>query len=108
MTHAFIGRMVLYRLTAEEALATSKRREDARQNLEKMREERPGFQAHVGNSLGEGERVPMMITQVWPNEFGPNHHGVNGQAFLDGNDSLWVTSVEEGDQPGQWEAITDR
>jgi hypothetical protein len=107
MTHAFIGLMVLYRVTEEEALATNKRREDARQNIEKMREERPGFQAHVGNLVSEGERVPMIITQVWPNEFGPDRHGVNGQAFLDGNDSLWVTSVEEGDLPGQWEPITD-
>jgi hypothetical protein len=108
MTHAFIGLMVLYRPTEEQALGMNKRREDARQNREKMREERPGFQAHVGNPINWGERVPMIITQVWPNEFGPNHHGVNGQAFLDGSDSLWVTSVEEGDQPGQWEAITDR
>ena len=48
MTYAFIGLTVLYRLTEEEATATNKRREDARQNVDKMREERPGFQAHVG------------------------------------------------------------
>ena len=107
MTHAFIGLTVLYRLTEEDAWAAGKRREDARANLDKMREERPGFQAHVGNPVSVGERVPMIITQVWPNEFGPNYHGVNGQAFLDGNDSLWVTSVKEGDQPGEWEAITN-
>lgn len=106
MTHAFIGLMVLYRLTEEEALATNKRREDARQNLDKMREERPGFQAHVGNQVSEGERVPMILTKV-KNEFNPNYHGVNGQVLLDGTDSLWVTSVEEGDQPGEWEAIMD-
>ncbi|KKK65507.1 hypothetical protein LCGC14_2973460, partial [marine sediment metagenome] len=40
-------------------------------------------------------------------EFGPGYQGVNGQAFLDGNDSLWVTSVQEGYESGQWEAITD-
>ena len=91
-----IGRSVHYRVTAEEALATNKRREDARQNRDKMREERPGFQAHIGNMISEGEAVPMTITQVWPTN-------VNGQAILDGNDSLWVTSVEEGDQPGQWQ-----
>ena len=106
MTHAFIGLMVLYRLTEEDALATNKRREDARQNLDRMREERPGFQAHVGNQVSVGERVPMILTKVW-NEFNPNYHGVNGQAFLDGNDSLWVISVGEGDQPGEWEAIMD-
>ena len=97
-----IGRTVLYRLTEDQALATNKRREDARQNLDKMREERPGFQAHIGNPVSEGEQVPMLITAVWPNEFGPHNHGINGQATLDGNDSLWVTSVEEGEAPGQW------
>ncbi len=110
MTHAFIGLMVLYRLTEGDAKATNIRREDARQNREKMREERPGFQAHVGSNIHVDESdhiglmVPMVITHVWPH--GPTG-AVNGQAFLDGNDSLWVTSVEEGDQPGQWEAITD-
>ena len=71
MTHAFVGLMVLYRLTEEEAWATNKRREDARQNIDKMREERPGFQAHIGNTVSEGERVPMIITLV-RNEFNPD------------------------------------
>ena len=47
----------------------------------------------------------MMITRVWA-------HGdhvaettvVQGQAFLDGNDTLWVTSRQQGDQEGQWSA----
>lgn len=100
MTYAFIGQMVLYRLTAADAKATNMRREDARQNREKMREERPGFQAHVGNMVSEGDFVPMIFTKS-------SHGAVNGQAFLDGNDSLWVVDATEGDQPGQWEAITD-
>ena len=100
MTHAFIGRMVLYRLTARDAERTNMRREDALHNRGKMREERPGFQAHVGNHVSEGEIVPMVFTKA-------SHGAVNGQAFLDGSDSLWVVAVEEGDQPGQWEAITD-
>lgn len=100
MTHAFTGLMVLYRLTEADAKATNMRREDARQNREKMREERPGFQAHVGNMVSEGERVPMVLTKA-------SHGAVNGQAFLDGSDSLWVVAVAEGDQPGEWEAITD-
>ena len=104
MTHAFIGLMVLYRLTSDEARATNMRREDARQNREKMREERPGFQAHVGNHVNEGDRVPMLVTKVGVWDEQP---AVNGQAFLDGNDSLWLTGIFEGDQPGQWEAITD-
>lgn len=28
--------------------------------------------------------------------------GINGQVFLDGNDTLWVTSADEGTEPGQW------
>ena len=100
MTYAFIGLMVLYRLTEGDAKATNARRADALNNREKMREERPGFQAHVGNKVGVGDRVPMIVTAVWDGD-------VNGQAFLDGNDSLWVVNVQEGDQPGQWEAITN-
>jgi hypothetical protein len=93
MTHAFIGLMVLYRLTADDASATNMRRDDALRNRE--------------NSVSEGDRVPMIITRVWLAAADSPWGSVNGQAFLDGNDSLWVTSVEEGDQPGQWEAITD-
>jgi hypothetical protein len=57
-----------------------------------------GAQAHIGNSVAEGQVVPMLIVAVWPNDI----HGVNGQAFLDGNDVLWVTSVKEGTGPRTW------
>ena len=30
-------------------------------------------------------------------------NGVNGQVFLDGDDSLWVTSIKEGTESGTWE-----
>lgn len=103
MTHAFIGMMVLYQLTEEEALATNKRREDAKQNVEKMREERPGFQAHVGIETSEDDLLPMIVTFV--SQDLPTF--VDGQVFLNGNDSLWVTEVMEGNESGQWEAITD-
>ena len=100
MTHNFIGQMVLYRLTEDDALKTNKRRADAQMNIEKMREERPGFQAHVGGPVNGGVNVPMIVTDF-------SGHFVNGQVFLDGNDSLWVTEVEEGIQPGQWQLITE-
>lgn len=57
-----------------------------------------GAQAHIGNEPHEGDVVPMMIVRVWPGDT----HGVNGQAFLDGNDVLWVTSVAEGTTPGTY------
>lgn len=101
MTTPTIGRFVHYRLTADQATLMNARREDAVVNRQKMRDERPGFQAHVGNGCYEGDVVPLLIVRVWPNEFG-DKPGVNGQAFLDGNDTLWVTSAGEGSEPGQW------
>ena len=89
MTHVFVGLMVLFRITEEQAKATNIRREDARQNRDKMREERPGFQAHVGTMVAEGDRCPMIITQVWADGV------INGQAFLDGSDSLWVCMIQK-------------
>lgn len=94
-----IGRIVHYRLFAEEADKMNARREDARRNVEAMRADRPGFQAHVGNPVGPGEIVPLIITLVLPTDDGPL---INGQAILDGNDALWVTNAKEGTEPGQW------
>ncbi len=106
MTHVFVGLIVLYRITEEQAKATNMRREDARQNRDKMRTERPGFQAHVGNIVDEGDSFSMVITHAHL-DARAQQRWVNGQAFLDGNDSLWVTEVEEGDAPGQFEPIMD-
>lgn len=73
---------------------------------------------HRGNHPREGDLVPLHVVKVWPDEYahftglnvdsqgrswpveGPA--GINGQAILDGNDSIWVTSAGEGDGPGQW------
>jgi hypothetical protein len=66
-----------------------------------------GAQRHTGNPVYAGEHLPMIVVAVWPNEFGPNNDGVNGQVFLDGNDSLWVTSVryDPDATPGTWHWI---
>lgn len=55
-----------------------------------------------GNPTLPGQVVPLVVTAVWPDEYGPGTFGVNGQALLDGSDSLWVTSAAEGSKPGQW------
>ena len=47
-----------------------------------------------------GDEVPLIITKVGRIEWGLP--GINGQIILDGNFSLWVTSVREGTEPGQW------
>lgn len=90
-----IGRIVHYVLTEGDAAKMNARYDDAQRNVDAMRADRPGFQAHAGNHVVAGEAVPMIIVKVWPDS-------VNGQALLDGNDSLWVTSVHEGDGPGKW------
>lgn len=93
-----VGETVIYMLSAENVADIMRRREDTRVNLQMMRDERPGFQAHVGNAVAAGDIVAMTITQVWAN----HHHGVNGQVTLDGNDSLWVRSADRGWGMGLW------
>lgn len=80
-----LGLTVLYRLSkADVDLIAIRRRESEGQKQ--------------GNPAHEGERVPMIVTATW--SAGDN---VNGQVILDGDDSLWVTSVNRGDQPGEWD-----
>jgi len=94
-----IGRTVLYRLSADDAVKINKRRADARANLDNHRVAANGVQIHVGNSASEGQELPMVITAVWGNT--PDSL-VNGQVALDGNDIFWATSVGAGEGPGTW------
>lgn len=93
-----IGRIVRYVLSEADAAAIRRRR------VAKPHEHTwpMGAQAHVGNPPSKGDVVPLIVVRVFPDEFGPDIPGVNGQAFLDGNDSLWLTSVREGAVPGTW------
>ena len=50
-----------------------------------------------GSEVTEGEIVPMLITHVH------NITLVNGNVFLDGEKDVWATSVEQGDNPGEWQ-----
>jgi hypothetical protein len=85
-----VGRTVLYTLSEQDAEEINRRRWPA------------WAQAHIGNPAAAGDEVPLVVVRVWPHEFGENVPGVNGQAFLDGNDTLWVTSAKEGTEPGTW------
>ena len=78
-----IGRIVRYRLSADDVARLMSR-------------------PRTGNFHEVGQEVPLIVVVVWPNEFGPNYAGVNGQAILDGNDTLWITSAKEGTEPGTW------
>lgn len=50
---------------------------------------------HQGHKLDAGEVVPFIVTALG------NDGKFNGQAFLDGNDSLWIKNVTLGDEDGQ-------
>lgn len=100
-----IGRLVHYRLSEDDAVKVNRRRTTGTAILDSILKEKwpLGAQAHIGNAAAAGDVVPLLIVRVWPNEYDNGTvPGVNGQAFLDGNDVLWVTSAREGDKPGTW------
>lgn len=101
-----IGRTVLYTLSEDNATAINRRRTDGKSIRERMQATPPawpeGAQAHIGNRAAAGDVVPLVVARVWPNEYGEGVPGVNGQALLDGNDVLWITSAKEGTEPGTW------
>ena len=107
-----IGRVVLYRLHAQDAEKINRRRttgsEIARRISANTCKEGMdyagtathwpiGAQAHIGNEVKAGDIFPMIVTKVWS----PGY--VNGQVFLDGNDCFWATSVEEGVEGHYWQ-----
>lgn len=101
-----IGRTVHYRLSENDVTQINRRRTNGSSIRERMQATPPtwpeGAQAHIGNTASAGDVVPLVVVRVWPNEFGEGIPGVNGQALLDGNDALWITSAKEGADPGTW------
>lgn len=99
-----IGRIVHYRLSEQNANEINRRREDASGNMMAHKQNGNGVIIHAGNPVSAGDIYPMVIVRTW----GPDeHHAVNGQLLLDGNDTLWLTSVGQvsaGAEPshGQW------
>ncbi len=83
-----VGRIVHYRLSAKQALETNERRLD-----------KPSH--YHGNFASEGDVYPMLIVRLWT-EAPDEESVVQGQVFLDGNDTLWTTSVKQGTEVGQW------
>lgn len=99
-----IGRIVVYKLTEQDAAQINRRRTSGLSIADRIKLDKwpTGAQAHIGNWANEGDEHPCIISRVWPHEFGQDVPGINGQVFLDGNDTLWVTSAKEGDETGQW------
>lgn len=75
-----IGRLVHYTLSAQDAERVNALRGDT----------------YSANKSAEGDVFPMLIVHCW-GETASSY--VNGQVFIDGNFTLWVTSVAVGDGP---------
>lgn len=90
-----IGRIVHYTLTESDAEAINGRRTDAAGRRAQIRDERPGFQVHIGNQVEAGQTFPAIVVRTWTDDL------VNLQVFLDGNDTMWRTSVTQKPTPGE-------
>src|SRR5213080_2305188 len=84
-----IGRIVHYRLSSLDVQQIDRRRTTRTSIADRVAQEKwpVGAQAHIGNPPYAGQVVPLLICRIWPDEYGPGHSGVNGQVFLDGNDT---------------------
>lgn len=98
-TPVTVGRLVLYKLSKEDADAINRRRTNPESIAERLNNDNwpEGSQAHIGNHAQEGDLLPTIVVRVWENNM------INGQVFLDGNDTLWVTSANQGPEAGQWD-----
>lgn len=93
------GRIVHYTLSEQDAEAINQRRADSRDS--QIASTRSGAVVHSGNAVTSGDVFPLVITRVWADE--PTEDtAINGQVLLDGNDTLWVTSVQQGDGARHW------
>jgi hypothetical protein len=50
----------------------------------------------LGRSCNASDELPAIVVAVW------SQNVINLKVLLDGIGDIWVTSVSEGDQPGQW------
>lgn len=95
-----IGRVVHYQLTLVDADAINRRRvrPELIAGLIDVGQWPEGIQAHVGNECYAGEILPCIVTKVWAD------NAISGQVLLDGNDTLWVTTVpySPGSNQGAW------
>lgn len=93
-----IGQTVGYILTKQDAEKINRRRTDGPSIAERIKTQTwpLGAQAHIGNTVNEGDVFPAVVVKKW------SETSVNLQVFLDGNDTYWVTSIEWSNVPGTW------
>ena len=90
-----VGRVVLYHISHSDADEINRHRNSNTAHTDMWPS---GAQAHVGNTVYNGDTFPMIVCRVWGDS-----GLINGQVFLDGNDTYWATSRHEGTNPGDWE-----
>lgn len=95
---ASLGRIVHYKISEQDALEINRRRTNSYKIQEQVEAGKwsIGSQAHIGNEVSAGQTFPMIIVAVWSDTL------VNGQVFLDGNDSFWALSRSKGNGVGEW------
>jgi hypothetical protein len=76
-----IGRIVLYKLTENDARRIQQQR---------------SHDGTTANMAGAGHVRPAVVVSAFGDE------ALNLQVLLDGPDSYWATSRHEGDEPGTW------
>lgn len=99
MDEVTVGRIVLYTLTEEDAIVIEVHRAKCKHT--DHRTDYTITHCAQGNPAHAGQQFPLLVTAVW------SPQTVNGQVFLDGNDTLWVTSrqLDKGSFPpesGKW------
>ena len=93
-----VGRIVHYKLSQEDAKIINRAASDGSyaRRMMAMGSLTVGVMTHQGSFADVSDILPMVITRV-------NQDGtINGQVFLDGNGSAWVSYVEEGAKSGTW------
>ena len=89
------SRIVLYTLTESDADVIASRRAAWATLLLERPELAGGAGIHWGGKAIAGHAYPMIISA-------DGGRVLNGQVFLDGNDTLYVRDVHEGRGPGAW------
>lgn len=81
-TSVKLGEMLVYRVPKDDAEEHNGLRNTAADK-------------HQGHKIKSGDEVPLIVTALG------NEGKFNGQAFLDGNDTLWVKGTTLGEDDGQ-------
>ncbi|THA78420.1 hypothetical protein E6R60_05925 [Streptomyces sp. A0642] len=91
-----VGRIVLYTLNEQEAADINHRRRDFHES--RSADQHTGFVGHVGNHATAGDVYPAIVVRVWDE----STVTCNLRVLLDGTDTYWATSREQGTGPSQW------